>query len=142
MKPTKQSIAFLIYNKDRSKILIVKRPIDDNILPGVWGLPAGSLKDNETFEKAVIRSGLEKLGVELKVKKYIGENNIERDSFISHMEEYEAEIIKGEPNVPQLIQGMTQYEEWKWGKSSDLKEAASKGSLCSQIYLNSINEDY
>lgn len=142
MKQIKYAIAYVIYNKDRSKFLIVQRPSDDANLPDAWGLPAGSVKDDETFEEAVIRSGKEKLGVELKPVKFIGRNNIERNDYILHMEEYEAEIISGEPKVPQPIQEITQYQQWRWGISSDLKDAASKGSLCSQIYLNSVNDQW
>lgn len=142
MKPIKHSIAFVIYNQDRSKFLIVQRPSDDTDLPDVWGLPAGSLRKDETFEECVIRSGREKLGVELNISKFLGKNSIQRDTFILHMEEYEAEILEGEPQVSQAICGLTQYEQWKWGQSSDLKDAASKGSLCSQIYLTSVDETW
>ena len=136
MKPIKYAISFVIYSQDPSKFLIVQRPSDDENLPDIWGLPAGSVKDNETFKECVIRSGREKLGVELKPTKFIGRNNIERENYILHMEVYEAEIVSGEPEVPQSIQGITQYQKWRWGVSSDLKNAASKGSLCSQIYLS------
>lgn len=64
MKPIKYAIAFIIYNRNRSKFLIVQRSSDDKDLPNVWGLPAGSVKDGETFEECVIRSGKEKLGTE------------------------------------------------------------------------------
>lgn len=142
MKPFKYAIAFVVYNQDRSKFLIVQRPSDDDNLPNVWGLPAGSVKENETFEECVIRSGSQKLGVKLKPTKFIGRNNIERENYNLHMEEYEAKIISGKPEVPQATQGMTQYQQWKWGESSDLKNAASKGSLCSQIYLTSVNDKW
>ena len=59
--------------------MTVQRPSNDDYLPNVWGLPAGSVKDNETFEYAVIRSGKEKLGVDLKPVRFIGRDNIERD---------------------------------------------------------------
>lgn len=89
-----------------------------------------------------MRSGREKLGVNLKPTKFIGRGNIERDIYILHMEEYEAEIISGEPKVPQPVERITQYQQWKWGVGSDLKNAASKGSLCSQIYLTSVNDNW
>lgn len=105
MKPMKYAIAFVIY--------------DDDDLPNVWGLPAGSVKNDETFEECVIRSGKEKLGVKLKPTRFIGRDNIERENYILHIEEYETEIISGEPKVHQPIEGVTQYQQWKWGVSSD-----------------------
>lgn len=53
MKPVKYAVAFVIYNQDHTKFLIVKRPADDPDLPNVWGLPAGSVKDDETFEECL-----------------------------------------------------------------------------------------
>ena len=140
MKPIKYATAFVIYKENRSEFLIVQRPFDDEDLPNIWGLPAGSVKENESFKEAVIRSGREKLGIELKVIKSIGKDIIDRGDYILNMQEYEVEIISGEPRVPQLIQGITQYQHLLWGNSSDLKDAANKGSLCSRIYLTSINE--
>lgn len=142
MKPIKYTISYVIYNEDRSKILIVQRPSNDENLPNTWGLPAGTVKDNETFEEAVIRSGKQKLDVELTIVKFVGRGNIERDDYILHMEEYEVKILSGEPKVPQPIKGITQYQSWRWGVSSDIKDAANKGSLCSQIYLTSKNEKW
>jgi ADP-ribose pyrophosphatase YjhB (NUDIX family) len=132
----KNSIALVIYNKDRRRLLIVKRPPEDDKLANVWGLPAGSLKNGETYEDAVIRAGREKLGVELKIIRKIAEGDMDRDDYTLHMKEYEAEIVKGEPNVPQLIAGVTQYVQWKWGESTELIEAAGKGSLCCRLYLS------
>jgi ADP-ribose pyrophosphatase YjhB (NUDIX family) len=141
MKPLKKAIAFVIYNKDRTRFLAVKRPADDEDLPNLWGLPAGSLKSGETFENAVLRSGREKLGVELRILKMIGEGRIERKKYILRMKEYDAEIIRGKPKVPQPVRGVTQYQDWKWATPEELREAAEKGSLCSRIFLgNSKNK--
>ena len=142
MKEIRYAVAYVIYNKDRSKFLIVQRPSDDENLPNVWGLPAGSVKDKETFEESVIRSGREKLGVVLKPIRFIGRSNLDRGDYILHLEEYEVEVLKGDPKVPQPIKGVTQYQSWRWGVSSELKDAAGKGSLCSQIYLTSVNEEW
>ncbi|MBI4639430.1 MAG: NUDIX domain-containing protein [Candidatus Tectomicrobia bacterium] len=142
MKPIKHSIAYVIYHEERSQFLSVKRPSDDDDLPDVWGLPAGSLKNGETFEDAVLRSGREKLGVELKIVKLIGEGNIEREHDILHMKEYEVHVIQGEVNVPQLVDGVTQYQAWKWATPDELIESAQKGSLCSRLYLSSRNQEW
>ena len=100
MKPIKNSIAFVIYNEDRTKFLSVQRPPDDESLPNIWGLPAGSLKGEESFEDAVLRAGVEKLGVKLRIEKQIGEGKIERGGYTLFMKEFEAKIIEGQPKVP------------------------------------------
>lgn len=142
MKPIKNSISFVIYNSDHTKLLIVHRPPDADSLPNVWGLPAGMLKKDEAFEDAVIRSANEKLGVKVRTKKLINEGKIERDQYVLHMKEFEVEIKKGAPKAPQSISGVTQYSEWKWGTADDLVEAAKKGSLCSRLYLESVNRNW
>jgi 8-oxo-dGTP pyrophosphatase MutT (NUDIX family) len=135
-KPVKHSVAVVIYSKDRKRVLIVQRPYNDESLPEVWGLPASSLRNGESFEDAVLRTGNEKLGVELKVIKVINEGTIERENFLLHMKEYEVEIVKGTPKVPQEIEGITQYQNLKYGIVNDLIPAAQGGSLCSRLYLS------
>ncbi len=142
MKPVKNAISYVIYTEDRSKFLIVKRPDDDENLPGAWGLPAGSVKEDESFEKATLRSGKQKLGVKLKIIKLIGEDQTEREKYILNMKEYEAEIVHGKPKAPQPIKGITQYQAIKWGTSEDLHEAVSKGSLCCKMYLDYENKGF
>lgn len=139
MKPIKNSVAFIIYNKNYTKFIAVQRPSDDKNLPNVYGLSAGSLKNNESFENAVLRSGIEKLGVKLKIIKLQNEGKIERDTYTLFMKEFKVKIIKGEPSVSQQFKGITQYQQWKWATPPDLIEAAQKGSLCSKLFLKNIN---
>src|SRR5215510_3004542 len=61
--PVKHSVAVMIFNGD--KVLSVRRPDDDDELPGVWGLPAGTLRPSETIKDLIGRIGRDKLGVEL-----------------------------------------------------------------------------
>ena len=142
MKAIKSAVAFVIYNKDKTKILTVQRPENDEDLPNVWGLPAGSLKDKESFEEAVLRSGKEKLGVKLKIIKLINEGKLERDKIVLHMKEYEVAIEEGKPNVPQKVSGITQYQKLNWSSPEKLKDAAQEGSLCSRLYLSSIGQSW
>jgi len=138
MKKIKRAVSYVIYNKNRSKFLIVKRPDSDPDTPNYWGLPAGYVNNDETFEKAVIISGFQKLGIKLKITKFVGQNIIERKNYILYMQQYEVEIEEGKPKVPQNFKKVTQYQKWKWGVAKNLIEAAKKqgGSLCSRIYLS------
>lgn len=137
-RKVKNAVSFVIYDQDRSKFLIVQRPPDDANLSNVWGLPAGTLKEGESYEEALLRAGREKLGVEIKIGPLIGEGDLDRGEYVLHMKDFEAEIAEGEPKVPQEVKGVTQYVAWRWGVLDDLKDAAQKGSLCSKIYLASI----
>jgi ADP-ribose pyrophosphatase YjhB (NUDIX family) len=90
----RNAISFVVYDKTRKKFLIVQRPANDDNLPNVWGLPAGSLKTNETFEDAIYGALKEKLGVEGKIIKYINEGSLDRSTHRLFMKLYEVEIIK------------------------------------------------
>jgi len=135
-KPIKQLIAVVIFNEDRSKVLLVKRPdAPDERFPGMWSLPAGTLHKDESHKNAVKRTGQQKLGVEVEIVKLLGEESADRGKYVTHMKEYEVKIVKGKPSCPQPYSGMTQYNEWKWGTAHNLKKAEKAGSLCSSIFL-------
>jgi 8-oxo-dGTP diphosphatase len=114
-------------------LLLVRRPDDDESLPGLWGLPAASLAGDETEEDAVRRAGHEKLGVEVRPLRPIGHDG--------SMTDWEAEIASGEPSVPQPGPN-TQYTELRWGAPSDLVPAARRGSLCSRVLLRARGLDW
>jgi 8-oxo-dGTP diphosphatase len=114
-------------------LLLVRRPDDDETLPGVWGLPAASLSGAESEEDAVRRAGREKLGVEVEPLRPVGREGT--------MTDWEAEIVYGEPAAPQPGPN-TQYAELRWGALGDLSPAAREGSLCSRVLLRARGLDW
>jgi 8-oxo-dGTP pyrophosphatase MutT (NUDIX family) len=120
----KRSISLVIESPDG--VLLVRRPDDDESLPGVWGLPAASLLGDESEEDAVRRAGREKLGVEVAPLQPIGNDGA--------MTDWEARIVDGRPSVPQPGPN-TQYAQLRWGDPRDLVPAARQGSLCSRVLL-------
>ena len=115
-------------------MLLVRRPDDDESLPGVWGLPATSLKRGESEQDAVRRAGRQKLGVLVRPVRAIGEASASHESGEQAMRDWEAEITSGEPSVPQDAPG-TQYVDLRWGQVADLEPAATAGSLCARALL-------
>jgi ADP-ribose pyrophosphatase YjhB (NUDIX family) len=135
-RPEKESVAVVIRNPQQAgQVLTVLRPERDEDLPNVWGLPAGSLRPGESWEDAVHRVGLEKLGVQLKVRRAMEQGAFERRNYRLQMRLYEAHIEKGTPFVPQPDNAVTQYAQWKWGTTADLQPAAQRGSLCCKLFL-------
>jgi 8-oxo-dGTP pyrophosphatase MutT (NUDIX family) len=114
-------------------LLLVRRPDDDEDLPGVWGLPAVSLAPDESEEEAVRRAGREKLGVEVRPVRSVGQDQTMRD--------WEAGIVSGDPSVPQPGPH-TQYTDLRWGEPSDLVPAARQGSLCCRVLLRARGLDW
>ena len=84
----------------------------------MWGLPAASLAGDESEEDAVRRAGREKLGVEVRPVEPVGTDG--------PMTDFRAEIVTGEPAVPQDGPN-TQYAELRWGELADLVPAARRG---------------
>ena len=114
-------------------VLLVRRPDDDESLPGVWGLPAVSLADRESERDALRRAGREKLGVEVRPLEPLGDELT--------MTGWRVEIVAGRPSVPQ--QGPnTQYTELRWGEPAELVPAARLGSLCSRVLLRARGLDW
>ncbi len=136
MKTVKLSVSFAIFRPDRShEVLVVRRPPDDEDLPGLWGLPAGSLRPGEDWAEAVRRAGRDKLGVALEVGPELNRGTLERAGYTLEMRLLQARITAGEPSVPQPVPGVTQYTAWQWATSDVLVPAAARGSLCSRLFL-------
>ena len=134
MTPLKQSISLVI--EGPGGLLLVRRPEDDEDLPGLWGLPAASLDHDESEEDAVRRAGRTKLGVEVRPLRPLGEAVGERPAYRIRMRDWAAEIVSGRPSVPQPGAG-TQYDELRWGDAAELLPAARAGSLCCRVLLES-----
>jgi 8-oxo-dGTP diphosphatase len=134
---TVRSVAIVIKD-DAGRLLVVKRDDNDKDLPGVWGLPAATIRNGESPEQAAIRAARDKLGVTVRIGRFAGEDTIgNRD-----LREYEAEIVDGTPSVPQHDPSVSQYADLQYtGDPRVLLEAAGKGSLCSRIYLRNAGID-
>ena len=132
MKPFKHSVSLVI--EGPGGLLLVKRPEGDESLPGEWGLPAATLRQGEQEEDAVRRAGRDKLGIEVRPLRALGEASGERSEYRLLMRDWEAEIVGGKPTVPQPGDG-TQYEDLRWGEVEELVPAARHGSLCARVLL-------
>lgn len=128
----KRSVALVI--EGPRGLLLVRRPEDDESLPGVWGLPAVTRAEGESEEDAVRRAGRAKLGVEVRPLQLLGEAAGERPGYRIRMRDWAAAIESGEPTVPQAGAG-TQYDDLRWGELAELAPAARAGSLCSQVLM-------
>jgi ADP-ribose pyrophosphatase YjhB (NUDIX family) len=136
---SKQSVSLVI--EGHGGVLLVRRPDDDDSLPGVWGLPAASLREGESEVEALRRAGREKLGVELELLGPIGEDEAERGGDRIAMRDWAAAIAAGEPAVPQQGAG-TQYVDWRWGDAVELAPAARAGSLCARVLLRAVGSSW
>lgn len=138
MASPKHSVAVVVRD-GAGAFLAVKRPDDpEDPLAGVWGLPAVTLKAGETEPDAIERVGRVKLGVSLAVGERIGTKTADRGAYVLTLTDYSATVESGTITVPQPDTSMTQYAEARFVTDpAILADAAGKGSLCAQIYLES-----
>ncbi|HEX4997063.1 MAG TPA: hypothetical protein VFY29_02490 [Terriglobia bacterium] len=119
----KRSIAVLVRSGDL--ILSLRRPDDDDELPGVWGLPAGSFRENETHEQLIDRIGRDKLGVRLRPGRMLAEGAQDRPAYRLEMELWEVSI-----------EGVPTRGEWRWAPKRVLQPGRDSGSLCCALALD------
>jgi len=120
--PLKHSIAVVIRNGD--KVLSVRRPDHDDELPGIWGLPAGTLRKEETIEDLIVRIGRDKLGVDLTPLHKLESGRQMRSQYLLEMELWEVSM-KGTPTHP----------DWRWAAIDSLQPGAAAGSLCCKLTI-------
>ena len=122
--PIKHSVAVMIFRGDQ--ILAVRRPDDDDELPGIWGLPAGTCRGTERIEDVIRRIGRDKLGVILSAARQLSFGTQDRPTYRLQMELWEA-----------TMEGIPTRSEWRWSRLELLKPGAARGSLCCALAINS-----
>lgn len=133
---TRRSVSLAIRTSGRpGQLLTVRRPDDDPDLPGAWGLPAASLRAHESWESAARRAARDKIGVDVRLGRELNRGEIIRGDTRFIMRLFDARLVAGEPQVPQLVTGVTQYTDWRWDNPAALEPAARRGSLCCRLAL-------
>jgi ADP-ribose pyrophosphatase YjhB (NUDIX family) len=108
------------------RVLSTRRAQDDDELPGIWGLPAGSLRESETVQDVIARIGSDKLGVKLIPVRRLASGAQDRPGYRLEMELWEASM-EGAPTHP----------EWQWAELKLLDPGRAAGSLCCELAINS-----
>lgn len=117
MLPVKHSIAVIVFRGDQ--VLTIRRSENDDELPGIWGLPAGTFKPEETLDGLVMRIGREKLGVRLTPVRHLASGSQNRSNYRLNMDLWEASM-----------HGTPAHPEWRWASVDSLREGMAAGSLC------------
>jgi len=144
MQPVKCSVAAVVRNPGNPReFLAVRRPPDDDRLPDVWGLPAVSLLPGELPEEGLRRVGREKLGTRIERARFVGIKTADRGEYRRILMDIEARLVGPPPSVERATTSATRYVEQRWTEElSLLRDAARRGSLCSQLLLEAEGEEY
>ncbi len=71
----KVNVSVVIFNEN-NEILIIKRSENEEVYPGMWGIPGGTVEDTDiSLENALKREVYEEVGIEIE-KLNIVQNNI------------------------------------------------------------------
>ena len=122
---------------DPARLLTVMRPEDDDDLPGVWGLPATSLRPGEEEERAARRVGETKLGGGLRLGRRLSAGSQQRTAYLLRMTLYDA-ALAADPALPapgRGVGGGTRYSAYRWAHPEALLPGAEQGSLCCRLLL-------
>ena len=122
MLPVKHSVAVMIVRGN--EILALRRPEDDDELPGVWGLPAGTIRGTETIEELIHRIGRSKLGVKLTSLRRLASGSQDRPKYRLEMDLWEVSM-----------EGMPTYPNWQWASLDLLRPGMRAGSLCCELAI-------
>ena len=122
--PVKHSVAVVIVSGNL--VLAIRRPDNDDELPGIWGLPAGTRRGDESVEDVIRRIGRDKLGVQLTPVRKLAFGAQDRAKYRLEMELWEV-LMKGNPV----------YREWQWAATDLLRLGAASGSLCCELAIKS-----
>ncbi|HSX12181.1 MAG TPA: NUDIX domain-containing protein [Rhabdochlamydiaceae bacterium] len=89
----RQAVSTIIFNDERTEILLIKR----RDVP-VWVLPGGGLEQGESPEEAALRETLEETGFRVAIKRKVAQYSpINRLSHFTHF--FECRVLSGEPTI-------------------------------------------
>ena len=108
------------------QVLAIRRPDNDDELPGIWGLPAGTCRPEETMKDVIARIGRDKLGAHLTPIRKIASGTQDRSAYRLAMELWETSM-----------EGIPSYPDWRWASLDLLRPGAASGSLCCELAIQS-----
>jgi len=138
-RQVKKSIALAVTASGQNgRVILVRRPEDDEEFPGMWGLPAASCQTGETWSLPDARIGTQKLGAAAEVGTILATGTQRRAGYTLETTLFEARLSGGRPTLPLGDEAGSEhalYTDWRWGEAEELRASADNGSLCSRLIL-------
>lgn len=108
-------VSAVIINENK-EILVTKRSLNDDFLPGFWDIPGGGIDSGELFEEGLKREILEECGIQIEVIRQITTNKYNENGTEVTEITFLAKAISTNVNLN------PEHTEFKWLKYSDLNK--------------------
>lgn len=114
----KVNVSVVILNED-NQVLIMKRSQDEDVLPGLWGIPGGTLEaTDKNLEECLAREVMEEVGVKIVDVELISNNTRSKDGEQKLYLVFIARYASGNPRPSE------ECEVVKWFSKKDLQDLA------------------
>lgn len=113
--PFKVNVSVVIRRND--EFLLIKRADDEDVFPGLWGIPGGTVEPTDgTLEQALARECEEEVGVTIGATKLLSNNINDKGGKGALYLVYEAQYESGEPKP---LDGTADVQ---WLKIEDIRQ--------------------
>jgi len=100
----------LVFNKV-GEVLLIKRSKKEDVLPGFWDIPGGTLEDGEDPEAGAIRETLEETGLKVKnLQLFQYTSNVDREK----NKQFVRLIFRGESESSNVRLNTEDHAEYRW----------------------------
>ncbi len=111
----KVNVSVVILN-DKSEVLLMKRSQSEDVFPGLWGIPGGTLESTDkSLESCLNREVMEEVGVEIGKVDLISNNTRSKEDENKLYLVYKAQYKQGNPRPSK------ECEKVDWFKLQDLE---------------------
>ena len=114
------NVSTIIFNR-QGQVLLGKRSMDEDVYPGLWGIPGGKIDVTE-FENGIVEHNLyrevkEEMGITIKIVDYLSSNSLEAEGQAKLYLIFISEYISGTP------QALEDTVEVRWFDPKELTPA-------------------
>ncbi len=111
----RHDVTLFVFNGER--LALIRKP---HFAPGVWRTPGGGIKPGEDFVGGVVREGLEEIGAEIELRRYV----VRAEALFRHSEEavpWQTHVFSATTGADELAPIDTEeIEAARWGTAAEL----------------------
>jgi 8-oxo-dGTP diphosphatase len=127
-------IVHTLISNNKGEVLILQRSTKDDVLPGYWDLPGGTLEDGEDPSRGAIREVKEETSLDIKdVKLFFHTSNVD----VSKNKQFVTLIFHAKISGDEVVINPSEHEKYKWINPTDISEYKTVHYLadCLKEYL-------